>query len=130
LHAFSGRRRPGDFQEFLDGILAAHEGVVVHVISVDIILSATWGDVTDPTCQRFWYHGVRSKYVIGYLAGPPCETWSQARAVTTDDGSEDTHRQGPRVLRTVQDLWVNPALPSARCVRSSLVTSCFCSPFT
>jgi hypothetical protein len=110
LHAFSGRRRPGDFQEFLDGILAAHEGVVVHVISVDIILSATWGDVTDPTCQRFWYHGVRSKYVIGYLAGPPCETWSQARAVTTDDGSEDTHRQGPRVLRTVQDLWGKPCL--------------------
>ena len=131
LHAFSGRRRPGDFQEFLDGILAAHEGVVVHVISVDIILSATWGDVTDPTCQRFWYHGVRSKYVIGYLAGPPCETWSQARAVTTDDGSEDTHRQGPRVLRTVQDLWGKPCL-AIREMRqiSSLVTSCFCSPFT
>ena len=110
LHAFSGRRRPGDFQEFLDGILEAHEGVVVHVISVDIILSAAWGDVTDPTCQRFWYHGVRSKYVIGYLAGPPCETWSQARAVATDERSEETHWQGPRVLRTLQDLWGKPCL--------------------
>lgn len=113
LHAFSGRRRPGDFQEFLDGLLAAQEGIVVHVVSVDIILSATWGDVTDPVCQQFWYNGVRSKYVIGYLAGPPCETWSQARAVAADDAETcgvRPMRHGPRVLRTLQDLWGKPCL--------------------
>ena len=110
LHAFSGRRRPGDFQEYLDAIMMAQEGVVVHVVSVDIVLSATWGDVSDPACQRFWYEGVRSKYVVGYLAGPPCETWSQARAVATQDEAEVTHWKGPRILRTLQDLWGKPCL--------------------
>ena len=104
LHAFSGRRRPGDFQEFLDDLMAGQNGIVVHVVSVDIVLSETWGDVTDPACQRFWYEGVRQKYVIGYLAGPPCETWSQARAVTLPD-TKDNQCRGPRVLRTAQELW-------------------------
>ena len=31
LHAFSGRRRPGDFQEFLDAIVGDCSGIVVHV---------------------------------------------------------------------------------------------------
>ena len=81
MHAFSGRRRPGDFQEFLDAIVGDCSGIVVHVVSVDVILDRNWGDVTRPECQRFWFDGVKRRFVIGYLAGPPCETWSKARAV-------------------------------------------------
>ena len=44
-------------------------------------------------------------YIIGwileFLAGPPCETWSRARAVRCD--LED--RSGPRVIRKAEDLW-------------------------
>eukprot|EP00435_Cladocopium_sp_Y103_P075314 s164_g56.t1 len=106
LHAFSRRRRPGDFQEFLDAIVSSQSGIVVHVVSVGIILGSTWGGVTDVNCQQFWYEGVRPKYVIGYLAGPPCETWSQARekGLPADDGADMT-RPGPRVLCAMEEIW-------------------------
>ena len=108
LHAFSGRRRPGDFQEFLEAIISKHSGFVVHVVSVDIILNSTWGDVTRLDCQNYWFHGVKSKFVIGYLAGPPCETWSKAREHSLDQdplAAADHCAQGPRVLRTLAELW-------------------------
>ena len=108
LHAFSGRRRPGDFQEFLEAIVSKHSGFVVHVVSVDIILNSTWGDVTSPDCQNYWFHGVKSKFVIGYLAGPPCETWSKAREHSLGDAPDvaaDQRARGPRVLRTLDELW-------------------------
>jgi len=41
-------------KEFLDAITGAFEGVVVHVVSVDVILDAHWGDVTMEECQNFW----------------------------------------------------------------------------
>ena len=47
LHAFSGRRRQGDFQFFLDAITESHPGIVIHTLSVDIILDRQWGDVSD-----------------------------------------------------------------------------------
>ena len=52
LHAFSGRRRPGDFQEFIEAMLAKCSGIVVHIVSVDIILNSVWGDVTSEAYQR------------------------------------------------------------------------------
>lgn len=41
-------------KEVLDAITGAFEGVVVHVVSVDVILHAQWGDVTKEECQNFW----------------------------------------------------------------------------
>eukprot|EP00435_Cladocopium_sp_Y103_P013226 s2333_g3.t1 len=45
-HAFSGRRRHGDFQEFFEACVARHPGLLLHVVFVDIVLSPQWGDVT------------------------------------------------------------------------------------
>ena len=118
LHAFSGRRRPGDFQEFLDAIVGDCSGIVVHVVSVDVILDRNWGDVTRPECQKFWFDGVQRRFVIGYLAGPPCETWSKARAVAVKSAHED--RQGPRILRTMEEIWGMSSL-AVREIRQVLV---------
>lgn len=120
LHAFSGRRRPGDFQEFLDALTGSHSGVVIHVVSVDVILDAQWGDVTREECQRFWIDGVRQQYVVGYLAGPPCETWSQARGATLSKEQQTSSRPEPRVLRTIDEIWGKSSL-AVREVRQVLV---------
>jgi hypothetical protein len=118
LHAFSGRRRPGDFQEYLDAMVGDCSGIVVHVVSVDVILDRNWGDVTRPECQRFWYEGVKRRFVIGYLAGPPCETWSKARAAAVQSAQEDRH--GPRILRTMMEIWRMSSL-AVREIRQVLV---------
>ena len=39
LHAFSGRRRIGDFQFYLDEFAKSLAGVTVHVISLDVVIS-------------------------------------------------------------------------------------------
>jgi len=101
LHAFSGRRRHGDFQVFVEACAQKNPGVVLHVVSVDIVLSPVWGDVTRYETQQMWFDGIRRKYVVAYLAGPPCETWSQAREVQL----EHADRRGPRVVRTLAELW-------------------------
>eukprot|EP00435_Cladocopium_sp_Y103_P044071 s1250_g12.t1 len=105
LHAFSGRRRPGDFQMFLDQITDNHPGTYVHTLSVDIILDSHWGNVADKSVQRFWMHAVQQRWVVGYLAGPPCETWSKAREAALSPHSEAPQNRGPRVIRTVPLPW-------------------------
>eukprot|EP00435_Cladocopium_sp_Y103_P042425 s1518_g11.t1 len=105
LHLYSGRRRPGDFQEFLEAMVSGHDGVTVHVVSVDIVLSSEWGDVTSERCQKFWFDAVKRRFVLGFLAGPPCETWSQARETPADDPLQPSAATGPRVLRTLEEIW-------------------------
>eukprot|EP00435_Cladocopium_sp_Y103_P048910 s1337_g14.t1 len=101
LHAFAGRRRKGDFQYYLDQLQAAHpEGVCIHTASVDIIYDHALGDVSNPQTQAFWYDAIDRQYVIGFLGGPPCETWSKARAVQLADAAP-----GPRIVRTATQLW-------------------------
>ena len=122
LHAFSGRRRPGDFQEYLETFTKNSAGITVHVVSVDIVLDKVWGDVTADATQRFWFHSVRQGYVIGYLAGPPCETWSAAREhpSSTHGDAASGDRLGPRVLRTMEEIWGRDSL-AVREVRQLLI---------
>jgi len=102
LHAFSGRRRLGDFQYYLDSFLADHgSGIVVHTVSLDIVVDSVKGDISKPDIRKFWLHGIDEGWIVAFLAGPPCETWSRARAVQC--ASAD--RPGPRVIRTADDLW-------------------------
>ena len=101
LHAFSGRRREGDFQFFLDAITTSHPGIVIHTLSVDIILDRKWGDVSDETVQQFWISAARRGWVVAYLGGPPCETWSRAREQLLREDA----RYGPRVLRSAMQPW-------------------------
>ena len=55
-----------------------------------------------------WFHAIRQKFVVAYLAGPPCETWSKAREVVQNTGLGGNH--GPRVVRTREELWGMDAL--------------------
>ena len=103
LHAFSGRRRLGDFQYYLDSFLAAKgSGIIVHTVSLlDVVVDSEKGDISKPEIRKFWLHGIDEGWILAFLAGPPCETWSRARAVQCDQAD----RQGPRVIRTAEDLW-------------------------
>ena len=81
LHIFSGRRRQGDLQDFLEKFVKEHlPGTILHVVSVDIIVDDVYGDVRAPATKAFWLDGIRQGFVIGMLAGPPCNTFSIARS--------------------------------------------------
>ena len=80
LHAFSGRRRPGDLQLYLEQLFdRAGEGVHLTAVSLDIVTDRVMGDVTSWETQAFWFFHASCGDVAGFLAGPPCETWSKAR---------------------------------------------------
>ena len=113
LHFFSGRRRPGDLQHYMDLIFAktCMDGTLLQVVSLDLMIDKELGDVRKPTTQTFWRNGVKSGWVLGALCGPPCETWSQARFVETHQGMG----HGPRPLRSASDLWGLPSLPLKEC---------------
>ena len=105
LHLFSGRRRRGDVQFYLDSFSSQQEALVLHVISIDIIIDRTFGDVTRQSTRDYWLGAIRQGWVIGMLAGPPCETWSRARGVPIQplaQHADRPHHCGPRILRDAQ----------------------------
>ena len=104
LHAFSGRRRVGDVQFFLEQFAPKQEGYVLHVVSMDIINDPVLGDAMNEQTRQFWVQAVRMRHVVAFLGGPPCESWSYARGKHVEaDLGED--RCGPRILRDVDQLW-------------------------
>ena len=74
------------------------------MISLDLVIDATWGDIGKEDTQIFWLNAIRSGYIIGMLSGPPCCTWSVARGKQHDSLGPHT-RAAPRVLRTAEELW-------------------------
>ena len=105
LHAFSGRRRLGDLQYFLEQAMGMDKPYILHVISLDVVVDATWGNVADKDTRRFWLEAIRSRWVAAFLSGPPCETWSRVRAVVIDQGANTAGKTGPRVIRDLNSLW-------------------------
>ena len=106
IHAFSGRRRFGDLQHFIDQAQQDIPDVTIFTISVDLMVDPVWGDVSKASVRQFWLNAVRQRQVVGVMAGPPCETWSQARGqALPGDG-----RRGPRILREKDCLWGRVAL--------------------
>ena len=109
IHAFSGRRRIGDFQHFIvEKFQADFEDMTVFTISVDLMVDPIWGDVSKAHVRAFWLNAVRTRQVIGAFAGPPCETWSQARGKELPSDAPSTH--APRVIRDLEHLWGQLAL--------------------
>lgn len=98
VHLFSGERREGDLQQAL-GALPVPDGCICAVLSVDIIFDSKRANLRDPRVQAQWLEFVWAGKVHALYVGPPCESWSRARALgglpneTCGDG-------GPRVLRT------------------------------
>lgn len=99
LHAFAGRRRHGDVEWYLDMISKQTEGCVILTVSIDIVIDPIHGDITRADTRALWLHYIRMGHVAGFLAGPPCNTWSRVRAVQLEG-----HR-GPRVVRTPDAPW-------------------------
>ena len=62
LHFFSGRRRAGDVQFYLD------QGMTVHTVSIDIVVGDTLQDLMRPETQKWWRDAMLAGYVIGLLA--------------------------------------------------------------
>lgn len=102
LHAYSGRRRPGDLQWFLEDCARKHPEVLLHVVSLDIVIDPHNGDISKEEIRNQWYHGMREGYITGFLSGPPCCTWSKARGKAMSDRPQ---RHGPRILRDADHLW-------------------------
>ena len=100
LHFCSGERRSDDVQAYLE-TLRPPDGYVMRILSVDIIYDPIAGNLACPVNQAVWLRHIDRGYVIGFLAGPPCESWSRARlhggvaGWSAGDG-------GPRVLRTAE----------------------------
>eukprot|EP00435_Cladocopium_sp_Y103_P041926 s1460_g11.t1 len=99
LHAFAGRRRRGDIEWFIDSMAHQCSGFVILTVSLDIIIDSYHGDISKAEVRTFWLQYIRCGYVAGFIAGPPCNTWSRARAVALSD------RPGPRVIRTPSEPW-------------------------
>ena len=78
VHFFSGRRREQDLQSYLEGIRYP-ANVRVEVLSADIIFGEG-GDFSQRQVQQKWINWMASGYVLAFYAGPPCETYSVARA--------------------------------------------------
>eukprot|EP00435_Cladocopium_sp_Y103_P054660 s55_g17.t2 len=104
LHAYAGRRRRGDIEWFIEALASQHETFVLQVVSVDIIIDTVYGDITKETTRRFWLAHILDGYVVAFIAGPPCNTWSRARNHVLDNG------RGPRVVRTPQEPWGKASL--------------------
>ena len=101
LHAYSGRRRQGDVQWFLEECAARHPAVDLYVISLDIVIDAHYGNIGRDEVRERWYAGMRQGYVAGFLSGPPCCTWSKARGKQI----KGKPTVGPRILRDSDHLW-------------------------
>ena len=110
IHAFSGRRRLGDLQHFIDQAQQDLPDVTIFTISVDLMVDPIWGDVSKASVRHFWLDAVRQRQVVGAMAGPPCETWSQARGKDVAGALSMHGRRGPRVLRERDCLWGRAAL--------------------
>ena len=102
LHAYSGRRRPGDFQWFLEDRARQFPDLHLIVVSLDLVIDPHHGDIGQLHIRTLWYNHMRQGYVVGFLSGPPCCTWSRARGIALP---EPQGRPGPRVLRDADHLW-------------------------
>ena len=100
LHFFSGRRRPGDFQDWLDQSFALTH-FPVWVISLDVAIDAKLCDLSCSGGVARWLDLAIAGRVVMVLGGPPCEIWSVAR---WNGGSRATG-SGPRAVRSSLRLW-------------------------
>ena len=98
LHVFAGHRRTDDVCSFIEGFQAP-DGTGITLVPVDIIYDPIRCDVSREDIQARWMRLAAIGAILGMLSGPPCETFTSARALgglaglTEGDG-------GPRQIRT------------------------------
>lgn len=100
VHLFSGERRDSDIQMWMEQEPALPRAIY-NLLSVDVIYDSVAGDLSAPATQAIWLDFARRGCIAGAFSGPPCETWSKARAlggipaISKGDG-------GPRIFRTME----------------------------
>ena len=102
VHLFSGERRAGDLESFLEEIRIPPRSVRV-IISVDIIYDSRNADLSQEDVQKRWLGFIVKGLIAVLYTGPPCETWSSLRALGGIAGYS-CGDNGPRMLRTAE--WV------------------------
>ena len=102
LHLFSGHRREGDVQERVEAYSDAVNGAI-KALSVDLVVSETWGDLMDPKKKELFLDAILQGWVTGVVSGPPCETWSKARERSLDEAQGGA--SGPRPIRSALEPW-------------------------
>ena len=99
LHFFSGRRRTNDLQQALEHLTIPNDAVLF-VISLDVMVSADHGNLTDVGQQTAILKLIRLGMIAAIYAGPPCETWTLARFQPVEGC-----KHPPRPLRSKQEPW-------------------------
>ena len=97
VHFFSGFRRRGDLQHWLENEIVG-EGYTIYCVSVDICLCRNNFDLTAKEALDFWVGKAKDGFVVGGGGGPPCETVSAARFAGP----------GPQPVRSGQHFWGRP----------------------
>ena len=102
LHLFSGQRREGDIQYWIEDLMRApmHASHNIVVLSVDIVNDPVMGDLTRKDTLSLWIRMFRDRRAIGVIAGPPCETWTVARYMPVEG-----MRNPPPPLRSLDQVW-------------------------
>ena len=101
LHLFSGHRRAGDLSEFLQD-LPAPPGAIIVTLAIDIIFDAVRCDLSLSATQEKWIQYARLGAILAILAGPPCESWSAARA---EGGRAGGHSGDTATTKLAVPLW-------------------------
>ena len=91
LLLFSGHRRVGDTAYWLQG---AED---IQPIPIDLAIDSVHGNILQ---SKLWVDLIRGKRVLGSQAGPPCETFTEARWLPPPEG----HNK-PRPLRCTEYPW-------------------------
>ena len=106
VHLYAGRRREADFHHYMQEFIAnsPHQWASnIVVISLDTAIDDAM-NVHSPKLWQWLLATAREGRILGYLLGPPCETWSSARhePFFDDDGALLC---GPRPLRSAEQCW-------------------------
>lgn len=103
IHLYSGHRREGDFQQWMEHYLAEGGYQNIYVLSLDTAVDPAM-NIHSAALWQFIMDVIQQGRCLGILLGPPCETWSAARhhALRDSDGVEI---RGPRPLRHGGHLW-------------------------
>ena len=97
VHLFSGRRRTGDLQMYLEHLNSGKDYDIM-VLSVDLAVDRTKCDLMNPKQRQRWDDLLGSGRVAAVVMGPPCETFSAARENAIDGCSI-------RPIRTFAEPW-------------------------
>ena len=103
VHTFSGRRRPGDWHDWMHRLFSTYfEDVELLLLSVDTAIHAEHCNLLSEECLGPLFALARHGCVALMMSGPPCETWSSARFLTPPAGS---NLKWPKPLRSATLPW-------------------------